>query len=183
MNLDKNKYNTLLKQVRFCLAALPETRNSDIDLTIHVWQKFFPEYIKFRLNKVSESENYQAKCIDIADIKHLPREDHIKRIRAKIQNEQKEFLPTLPEVASARRLNETFWKEEMKRLYQKQYCKVRADLIEQNLAVPIVFDTKSEHAFLPTGYDKLIEYAWFDQHFRIFYNNKWYFAESIDFDF
>lgn len=48
--------------------------------------------------------------VELAKIVDLPREDHIKRIRAKIQNEEKKFLPTTEEVRRQRKISEEDWR-------------------------------------------------------------------------
>lgn len=97
---------TLKDKVLFCLDTYPETRNSDITLTIMVWKKFNPEYIKH----TPESD---LGYLNLDNLKELPREDHIKRIRAKIQNEDGKYLPTSLSVAKQRRIEENKWREAM----------------------------------------------------------------------
>lgn len=48
--------------------------------------------------------------VELGKIMELPREDNIKRIRAKIQNEEHKYLPTTLEVARQRKINEEDWK-------------------------------------------------------------------------
>jgi len=67
------------------LKHYPETRNSDITLTQEVWKNFYPQYLTKQDGRF---------YIDIQSLFTVPREDHIKRIRAKIQNERREWLPT-----------------------------------------------------------------------------------------
>lgn len=73
----------LKNQVSYILSHFPETRNSDITLTIELWKNYYPD-------KLFNND----QCIYVRDLFDLPREDNIKRIRAKIQNEDREFLPT-----------------------------------------------------------------------------------------
>lgn len=83
----------LEKQIRAVLAEDEKSRNSDIRLTQLVWWKY---------------HNGSFKMIDgipyvnANDLAKLPREDNIKRIRAKIQNDLHEFLPTDPKIAEKR---------------------------------------------------------------------------------
>jgi len=49
-------------------------------------------------------------CVRLEYIKELPREDHVKRIRAKIQNEEGRLLPTRWEVAKQRKIEEQKWR-------------------------------------------------------------------------
>jgi hypothetical protein len=107
---------TLKNQVEYCLDQYPETRNNDIDLMIKVWTNFTPinedtgQQVKIHL---SEKGNYY---IALKDLHWLQREDHIKRIRAKIQNEEKRFLPTNQKVADFRKRygrGEKLWRNEL----------------------------------------------------------------------
>lgn len=92
---------TLTKQVLYCLEQYPETRNSDIALTIRIWQNF--------TDKLIWSEKSSANYVKVKDLFEMPREDWVKRIRAKIQNEDKLFPPTNPEVIKARRQERGKW--------------------------------------------------------------------------
>jgi hypothetical protein len=74
-----------------------ETRNDDIALTICLWRNFYPEYI---------TRQGYIRLINLFD---LPREDGIKRVRAKIQNDEFRLLPTLRKVALKRKLNIEEW--------------------------------------------------------------------------
>jgi len=73
---------TLIKQVENVLLRHPQTRNSDIDLMITIWEEYYSELID------------EEGKIKLHSLFELPREDHIKRIRTKIQNEERRFLPT-----------------------------------------------------------------------------------------
>lgn len=91
--------NTLKGQVELTLANYKETRNSDIELTIKVWQSFYEKYL---FN--------HGSCIELKNLFELPREDNIKRIRATIQNYEGRYLPTSWEVAKKRGIEELKWK-------------------------------------------------------------------------
>ena len=95
----------LKHKVEHCLKKYPETRNSDIKLTNSIWV----EYYYTRLIK-DEKGNLAVKLLDLYD---LPREDNVKRIRAKIQNEENRLLPTSKKVAKQRRINEDKWRAYM----------------------------------------------------------------------
>lgn len=69
---------TLKSKVYRILEDYPETRNSDITLTTKIWRMFYSHIVK-----VGEDGDYIAK---LKDLHQLPREDHIKRVRAQIQN-------------------------------------------------------------------------------------------------
>jgi len=79
-----------------------EARNSDIKLTIAIWIKYYPDY-------VLDTSQGDKSGIFLDALFILPREDNIKRIRAKIQNEEKKYLPTDPEVRKKRSISEEDW--------------------------------------------------------------------------
>ena len=86
---------TLKQQVEQTLKTQPDTRNSDITLMIAIWKKYYGvgEYVELK------------KLYD------LPREDNIKRIRAKFCEEKKEWAyPTSLEVARKRGIKENEWR-------------------------------------------------------------------------
>ena len=89
---------TLKSQVEFVLEHKPLARDNDITLTLHLWSFFYKSYI-------SDGK------VALTDIYRLPREDNIKRIRAKIQNEEYRFLPTTLEVVKLRKISEDKWRE------------------------------------------------------------------------
>ena len=92
-------------KVEYILEEFSETRNSDIELMIKIIKFYYPNYI------------YETHCgnkaVCLSALHDLPREDHIKRIRAKFNSVGK-YLPTEWEVAKARRINEEVWREAMK---------------------------------------------------------------------
>ena len=90
-------YETLKNQVERVLQKYPETRNSDITLTIQIWKEFYP-------TRVMDGK------VSLADLYDLPREDNVKRVRAKFQNEENKYLPTVWEIARKRKINEMVWK-------------------------------------------------------------------------
>lgn len=92
----------LEKQIRATLAADERSRNSDIRLTQAIW---------FRYYHSSMLEHNGLVYVEVAKMYDLPREDNIKRIRAKIQNEQHEFLPTSEAVARKRKWNIQEWRD------------------------------------------------------------------------
>lgn len=99
--MKNNEARDLKSKIEWCLKNIPETRNSDIDLTREIWRRFYPQKIK-SLDGIRE-------YVDLIDLFELPREDAIKRIRATIQNEEKKFPPTSWEVARQRKWNEAEW--------------------------------------------------------------------------
>lgn len=90
--MSKNK-GQLEKHIRAVLAKDERSRNSDIRLTHAIWVTYYRKHIK-----MIDGQPY----VQMKAMYDLPREDNIKRIRAKIQNDLHEFLPTDPEVARKR---------------------------------------------------------------------------------
>lgn len=83
-------------QVKSVLINFPETRNSDIALTIKVWQQFY---------QVGEQ-------VSVRQLYDLPREDHIKRIRARFCEQHEVFaFPTDIKVVKARKIKEEEWRK------------------------------------------------------------------------
>ena len=99
--MGKNK-GVLEIQIRATLAIDEQSRNSDIRLTHVIWARYYPKYVKTIDGKM---------YVEMKAMYDLPREDNIKRIRAKIQNELHEFLPTDPEVAKKRGWEIDEWRE------------------------------------------------------------------------
>ncbi len=88
-------YNTLKKQVEAVLKEYPETRNSDITLTTKIWQRFYGI----------------GDTVELKKLYDLPREDNIKRIRAKFCEEKKSWAyPTSLLVAKQRKIKEEEWR-------------------------------------------------------------------------
>jgi len=102
--LKKQKTMTLKDQVLHVLLNYPETRNSDITLTLRIWLIYYPEHI----TKV-EGKNF----VRLSKIFELPREDNVKRIRAKIQNEEHRYLPTDPQIIKRRKIKEQEWRTDL----------------------------------------------------------------------
>lgn len=89
----------LKDQVEWCLKNIPSTRDSDIKLTLNIWWRFFPKSIK------QIDGEYFVRAKDMYD---LPREDNVKRIRAKF-NEQGEYLTDKPQIRKQRKQKEIEW--------------------------------------------------------------------------
>jgi hypothetical protein len=98
----KRKLSVMVEEI---LKTIPESRDSDITLTIEIWKKYYPEKIK-----TTSSGEFG---VYLNDLFSLPREDAVKRHRAKIQNDFLKFLPTKLEVALQRKLNEEVWRARM----------------------------------------------------------------------
>jgi len=90
---------TLKSKVEYCLNYFPETRNSDISLTIKIWEEFYPTLLNNGM-------------VNIKNLFELPREDNVKRIRAKFNSKGK-YLPTDIKIIQARGLKENKWREEL----------------------------------------------------------------------
>lgn len=73
----------LKQMVEECLRNIPETRNSDIVLAIAIWRRYFPQ----RIRKGASGE----EGVWLRDLIDLPREDNVKRIRAKFNAEGKYY--------------------------------------------------------------------------------------------
>lgn len=106
-------FEALKNQVIDLLKTKPECRNSDITLTIEIWKKYYPE-------KLFSNNEYVA----LKNLYELPREDNVKRIRAKLQEEALKrienevtigdelyYLPTSVEVARKRLINAILWEK------------------------------------------------------------------------
>lgn len=94
--------HTLERMVWSVLKHFPETRNSDITLTQQVWKSFYPQYLLEQNGKT---------YINIENLFNVPREDNIKRIRAKIQNVDRQWLPTDVKIFIKRIEMSEEWKE------------------------------------------------------------------------
>jgi hypothetical protein len=101
-----SKIKQLKDKVRKMLSLYPETRNSDITLTIKIWKEYYPSKILWR-----EKDN--KEYVAITDLFELPREDNIKRLRAKIQNEEGKYLPTEWKIAEKRGIEQDKWHKAM----------------------------------------------------------------------
>jgi len=98
---------TLKSEVRHILLNYPATRNSDILLTIQLWKTFHD-------GQLITGKDGTSKYINIETLFDLPREDHIKRYRAFIQNKEGCYLPTDPKILKERKINlNAEWSHEM----------------------------------------------------------------------
>ena len=82
------------------MTDIPETRNSDIKLTLEIWKRFYPNYIK---------DLDGVEVVSLSSLYTLPREDNVKRLRAFIQNTEGRLPPTTWEVAKQRGINKEIW--------------------------------------------------------------------------
>ena len=104
--MSDTRIRKLREKVLAVLEAVPESRNSDQYLTLCIWNRYYPGL----LTEVELPTGQKAKAVLLRNVMELPREDNVKRIRAKIQNEEGKFLPTSWEVAKQRKINEETWK-------------------------------------------------------------------------
>lgn len=90
----------LRKIIETELSRNEKSRNDDRYLTLSIWWRYYPEHFIV----------YECKHYIKADaVLSLPREDNIKRLRAKIQNEEHKYLPTSAEVRKKRGISEEVW--------------------------------------------------------------------------
>ena len=92
----------LRKAIESILKEFPKARDSDQWLTLKIWQVYFPDWV------VTLPDGTIA--VRFRDIMNLPREDNVKRIRAKIQNEEGKWLPTTWKIAHQRKIEESVWR-------------------------------------------------------------------------
>lgn len=95
---------TLKKKVEYILTTEPETRNSDITLTIKLWKHYYPDYL---------IESKGKFYINVESLFEIAREDHIKRYRAEIQNVEKRYLPTDMKILIQRAKLSIEWQKEL----------------------------------------------------------------------
>lgn len=95
MNVDEIR--VLKEQVEYCLVKYPDTRNSDKLLTWSVWMLFHGVE-----HSVTKEQFMQ-----------LPTEDHIRRVRAHIQNIEKLYIPTDWKVAEQRNWIQNEWRRSL----------------------------------------------------------------------
>ena len=89
-------------KIIYCLKFFPYTRNSDMDLTVEIWKNFEESNLK-----IIDGDYY----LKLSNLKEVSREDNIKRIRAKIQNEERLFLPTDISILIERARLSKAWRE------------------------------------------------------------------------
>lgn len=103
------RISQLKEKVEAILKEHPQARDSDVWLTAKLWAVYYPQCIyKCAITEGAEP----VQVVTLTDIvKVLPREDAIKRLRAKIQNDGGKYLPTTWEVANKRNIAEEAWRE------------------------------------------------------------------------
>lgn len=99
-----SRQNTLEAKIRHILARYEETRNDDVRLQVQLIDTFgSPADILWR-------PDFKDSMIRISALRTF-REDHVKRVRAKIQNDDGDFLPTDPDIRKKRQISEDEWSE------------------------------------------------------------------------
>lgn len=93
------KLKNLKACVEYVLERYPETRNDDLQLTVQLWKSFCKNVV------------HEDGMIHISDIKNLPREEHICRIRRKF-NEDGKYLPD-EKVKGFRQQMEEEWRKQL----------------------------------------------------------------------
>lgn len=92
----------LAKKVWDMLEEVPETRDSDYELTRRIWKRYCPD-------KLDVSKNGKT-YLDLDRLEDVYTQEQIKRERAYIQNDLEEFPPTTWEVAKQRKWKENAWR-------------------------------------------------------------------------
>jgi len=113
---------TLKNQIEAVLQDDPATRNSDIGLLIGIWTRFYG--VKM--------------AVSVQQLYDLPREDTVKRFRAKFQNEELKYLPTELKIALRRGILENEWRKAMG--YEPKitnYITNNMDTEEKTATVPV----------------------------------------------
>lgn len=95
----------LKDRVKFILTTTPAARNSDVTLMIELWRHYHKEHLKYLPDG--------TECVATFDLYDLPREDHIKRYRAEIQNVEKILLPTDKKILVERAKLSKEWRKDL----------------------------------------------------------------------
>ncbi len=103
--------SVLTAQIENILKTYPDTRNSDITLTLYVWM-FGYSHLIGGMWDAQEAPSYRGATVELKHLFELPREDNVKRIRAKF-NAQGLYWPTDLKIAKARGIQEDKWREFM----------------------------------------------------------------------
>jgi hypothetical protein len=123
--IEIERIHNLKEKVMYVLERFPDTRNDDALLTFRIINTYLPQeciYLFDTGERVIASEmnpthklwvnRAAAKVYISTKALQRVREDNVKRIRAKIQNDKTNprFLPTDSVVAMKRRINEEAWR-------------------------------------------------------------------------
>lgn len=99
--MKRNIKNLLFTQTMTILKNYERARDDDLYLTVKLWVEFYPECIVVH----DEVPLVALKSIT----QFLPREDHVSRIRRKIQNDMVLYLPTDLKIRKKRKIAEEKW--------------------------------------------------------------------------
>lgn len=97
------KIANLHKMVSAFLRDFPDLRNDDIALQIALIRHKYPSAVR-----VSQVDGFEY--VTIWALKRFT-QDNVKRVRAKIQNEEGLYLPGDPAVRKARKIKEEEWEK------------------------------------------------------------------------
>jgi hypothetical protein len=97
--IDVENLDTIEEQVKSILKDFPTARNSDIELTIKIWQRFYSD-------KLTADKNH----VKLENLFIIAREASIVRLRSKVQNELNLYLPTEWVIAKRRGILQEQWK-------------------------------------------------------------------------
>jgi hypothetical protein len=101
----KEKLSKTKIQILEVLEAFPETRNCDILLLTTIWKMYHKNYLNYDMSGYS---------LPLSNLSKIPSGSDVVRLRAKIQNSLRKFLPTNERVAKQRKWNMEIWRELMK---------------------------------------------------------------------
>lgn len=101
---------TLKQKIEKVLEVYPKTRNSDIELMLQVWRTFYPQFLY--------TTQRGTEVVSTVSLFVLPREDHVKRVRAVIQNDEHRLLPTSEGVLKRRKILEQEWYKQLNYAYR-----------------------------------------------------------------
>lgn len=97
------KLKTYKQRTAAVMKKYAATRNNDMSLYAHYLYTYFP-------GKIDEDANGDA-FIRLKDLKEMPTMENIRRSRQIIQNDDRKYLPTDPEVARERGMKEKDWRD------------------------------------------------------------------------
>lgn len=103
-NERKVEFRKLKDKVEYVLKNYENTRNDDIELTIVIWQVF----------------HNVGDAISLEQLKTLPRELSIAKMRQVIQNKENKYFPTDLAIARKRGIEEVAWLEYMREVKDPQ---------------------------------------------------------------
>lgn len=102
------RQNKIKDRVEAILKDNLKARDDDAYLTVVYWITYNPSLMREDPTNLTP-EGKPRKFVYLKDILELPREDSIRRVRAVIQNVEKKYLPTTPEIRKRRKIAEEDW--------------------------------------------------------------------------